>query len=143
MSLETGRYTIKNGDNVVGRALAEDLSLLPKRIILAPSDRDSTWIIEKSKHNENEYLLISNGSPTTHIEDHIFALLVHQSQATKWTIKAVPKYGEDAYNIFATDSAKGWIAPKEIGDQILYHGLISTGLGQQPSTQVFQIVKVE
>ncbi|KAJ3713036.1 hypothetical protein DFJ43DRAFT_49484 [Lentinula guzmanii] len=60
MSLETGRYTIKNGDNVVGRALAEDLSLLPKRIILAPSDSSSTWIIEKSKHNENEYLLISN-----------------------------------------------------------------------------------
>lgn len=42
MSLETGRYIIKNGDKIVGRALAEDLSLNPKRIILVSSDNEST-----------------------------------------------------------------------------------------------------
>lgn len=41
MALETGLYTIKNGEKLVGRALAEDLSLLPKRIILTESERTS------------------------------------------------------------------------------------------------------
>ncbi|KAJ4479548.1 serine protease inhibitor [Lentinula edodes] len=143
MALETGLYTIKNGEKLVGRALAEDLSLLPKRIILTESERTSIWAIEKSD-KENEYLLISFGSPTTHIENHVFALLINQEQATKWIVKAVPQHGENAY-VISTSEGKGWVAPKELNEQIEYRVLI---VGQSlppryPLNEVFQITKAE
>ncbi|KAJ3862159.1 serine protease inhibitor [Lentinula novae-zelandiae] len=146
MSLETGRYIIKNGDKIVGRALAEDLSLNPKRIILASSDNESTWIIEKTDSvKDQSYLFISFGSPTTHIEHNVFALLVNQEAATKWVVIPVSQHGKDAFLITTADRNEGWVAPKEIGEQIQYRPLIvaPSEPPQFPSSEVFHITKVE
>ncbi|KAJ3862160.1 MAG: serine protease inhibitor, partial [Lentinula lateritia] len=143
MSLDTGRYLIHNGNNIVSRNLAEDRSLNPKRIVLLePNDKiEFTWIIEKSG---DEYILNNRGAPTTHIEDHVFALLIHQEQATKWTIEAVPRHGKNAYIIKGSDG-KGWVAPEKVGEQIIYRTLI-VGPSEPPTfplNQVFQIIKLE
>ncbi|KAJ3851780.1 serine protease inhibitor [Lentinula lateritia] len=155
MSLETGRYIIKNGDKIVGRALAEDLSLNPKRIILASNDNESTvrlwnnpclWIIEKTNSvKDQSYLFISFGSPTTHIEHNVFALLVNQEAATKWIVIPVSQHGKDAYLITTADRNGGWVAPKEIGEQIQYRPLIvaPSEPPQYPTSEVFHITKVK
>ncbi|KAJ4473845.1 serine protease inhibitor [Lentinula aciculospora] len=142
MSLETGRYLIHHGDKVVSRRFAEDRSLRPKRIdLLDPSDREITWIIEKSG---DEYILNNRGAPTAHIEDNVFALLIHQESATKWIIEAVPRHGKNAY-IIKTSDGKGWVAPDKVGEQIIYRPLI-VGPSEPPTfplNQVFQIIKLE
>ncbi|KAJ3805052.1 serine protease inhibitor [Lentinula aff. lateritia] len=146
MSLETGRYIIKNGDKIVGRALAEDLSLNPKRIILASNDNESTWIIEKTNSvKDQSYLFISFGSPTTHIEHNVFALLVNQEAATKWIVIPVSQHDKDAYLITTADRNGGWVAPKEIGEQIQYRPLIvaPSEPPQYPTSEVFHITKVK
>ncbi|KAJ4473852.1 serine protease inhibitor [Lentinula aciculospora] len=144
MALETGLYTIKNGDKFVGRALAEDLSLRPKKVIV--TDNDSKWAIEKLGNNlDTFYTLISNGSPTAHIEHNVFALVIDRELATKWIIQHVPQHGENAHSIFGSDFEGGWTAPEEIGEQIRYRPLIF-----QPSVPphyspngVFHIVKAQ
>ncbi|KAJ3798342.1 serine protease inhibitor [Lentinula aff. detonsa] len=142
MSLETGRYLIHHGDKVVSRRFAEDRSLNPKRIdLLEPSDREVTWIIEKSGDG---YLLSNRGAPTAHIKDNVFALLIEQEQATKWTIEAVSQHGKDGY-IIKTSDGKGWVAPENVNEQIIYRTLI-VGPSHPPTfpgNQIFQIIKLE
>ncbi|KAJ3996768.1 hypothetical protein F5050DRAFT_1757164 [Lentinula boryana] len=95
MSLETGRYLIHHGDKVVSRSFIEDRSFNPKRIdLLEPSDREITWIIEKT---DDGYILHNRGAPTAHIDNNVFALLIEQGLATKWTIEAVSQHGKDGY----------------------------------------------
>ncbi|KAJ4473842.1 serine protease inhibitor [Lentinula aciculospora] len=144
MSLTTGRYLIKNEDNVVGRALAEDLSLQPKRIILLPPD-DKTSTPASLNLHDNEYIIISNGSPTAHIENHIFALLIDRGAATKWLVQAVPQHGENAFIITTAARQYGWSAPGEANEQIGYSRLV-VGRSLPPRYsphQVFQITKAE
>ncbi|GAW08181.1 serine protease inhibitor [Lentinula edodes] len=143
MSLETGRYLIHNGNNIVSRNLAEDRSLKPKRIVLLePTDKiELTWIIEKSGDG---YILNNRGAPTAPIEDNVFALLVHQEGAAKWTIEAVPRHGKNAYFIKGSDG-KGWVAPDKVGEQIIYRTLI-VGPSEPPAiplNQIFQIIQLE
>ncbi|KAJ4473846.1 serine protease inhibitor [Lentinula aciculospora] len=144
MAFETGLYTIKNGDKFVGRALIEDLSLHPKRVIL--TDKESTWAIEKLGNNLNTfYTLISHGSPAAHIEHNVFVLVIDRELATKWIIRAVPQHGKDAYIIIGTDLEGGWVAPEEIGEQIRYRPLIiqPSEPPRYPPNQVFHIVKAQ
>ncbi|KAJ3851784.1 serine protease inhibitor [Lentinula lateritia] len=151
MALETGRYIIKNGENIVGRALAEDLSLRPKRVIL--TDHDSTvvihflqWAVEKLGNNlDTFYTLISNGSPTAHIEHNVYALVIDRELATKWYMRPIPQNGETAYIVTGTDREGGWVAPGKVGEQIEYKPLIvaPSEPPRYPTNQVFHFTKVE
>ncbi|KAJ3818595.1 serine protease inhibitor [Lentinula raphanica] len=142
MSLETGHYLIHNGGKFVSRSFTEDRTLSPKNVdLLEPSDRESTWIIEKT---DDGYILNNRGAPTTHIDDHIFALLINQGSATKWNIEAVPQHGEGKYII--TSEGKGWVAPDNVNEQIGYSALVVEGSSDKPTYQkkaVFEIIKLE
>ncbi|KAJ3756393.1 serine protease inhibitor [Lentinula raphanica] len=143
MSLETGRYIIHNGDKVVSRKRAEDRSLNPKRIfLLDPSAEETTWIIEKV--DDGKYFLNNRGAPTTHIDDHVFAILIHQEDATKWNIEAVPQHGEGKF-IITTGDGKGWIAPGNANEQIIYRTL-KVGRSEPPTyplNEIFQITRLD
>ncbi|KAJ4473844.1 serine protease inhibitor [Lentinula aciculospora] len=143
MSLETGRYLIHHGDKVVSRRLIEDRSNNPKGIFLLNPDEklELTWIIEKSG---NEYILSNRNAPTGPIKDHVFAHLINQELAVKWTIEAVPQHGKNAY-IIKTSDGKGWVAPDKVDEQIIYKTLI-VGPSEPPTfplNEVFQIIKLE
>ncbi|KAJ4476139.1 hypothetical protein C8R41DRAFT_846549 [Lentinula lateritia] len=97
MSLSTGLYIIQNGDNIVGRQFAEDRSLLPKKIVLSPNGSNSTWVFEKSGDGVNEYIIKSNGSPTAHIENDVFAILMDVGGIMNWIVEPVPQHGENSY----------------------------------------------
>ncbi|KAJ3861654.1 serine protease inhibitor [Lentinula novae-zelandiae] len=97
MSLSTGLYIIQNGDNIIDRRFAEDRSLLPKTIVLSPTGSNSTWVFEKSDNGSNEYIIKSYGSPTAHIENNVFAILMNVSGITNWIVEPVPQHGENSY----------------------------------------------
>ncbi|KAJ3756394.1 serine protease inhibitor [Lentinula raphanica] len=143
MALETGLYIIKNADKIVGRALAEDLSLRPRRIILAESDNKSIWVIEKL--DNDTYKFISEGSPTTHFDHKVFGLLLEHDKATKWHVIPVSQHGDNAYLITDTDLKGGWVAPEHVGEQIIFRPLIvqPSEPPRYPGNQVFNIIKVD
>ncbi|KAJ3820073.1 serine protease inhibitor [Lentinula raphanica] len=143
MALETGLYIIKNADKIVGRALAEDLSLLPRRIILAESDNKFIWVIEKL--DNDTYKFISEGSPTTHFDHKVFGLLLEHDKATKWHVIPVSQHGDNAYLIADTDLKGGWVAPEHVGEQIIFRPLIvqPSEPPRYPGNQVFNIIKVD
>ncbi|KAJ3966001.1 hypothetical protein EV361DRAFT_605325 [Lentinula raphanica] len=101
MSLVSGRYIIHNGDNTVGRRSAEDLSFLPKQIVLTPRDQETNRVFEKTGNQENEYTIKSFGSPTAHIDGLVVALLTDYVPATQWIVEQIPQHGDNAY-MFAT-----------------------------------------
>ncbi|KAJ3836904.1 serine protease inhibitor [Lentinula raphanica] len=145
MSLETGRYFIFNRDYAVGRRRAEDLSLLPKHIVLTPRKQETTWIFERTGDRENEYTITSNGSPIAHIDGLVVALLTKMFSATKWIVERVPQHGENAYIILNPEREQGWIAPEDFDDQVTVGPLIATR-SYSPhylSNSVFEIVKIE
>ncbi|KAJ3710759.1 hypothetical protein DFJ43DRAFT_1009171, partial [Lentinula guzmanii] len=72
--LVPGHYIIRNGDNIVSQHFAEDRSLLPKKVVLAPCDRQYIWIFEKT--GENEYIINSYGSQTARIDQGVFVILM-------------------------------------------------------------------
>ncbi|KAF8826019.1 serine protease inhibitor [Lentinula edodes] len=145
MSLSAGLYIIRNGDNIVGRRFAEDRSLLPKKIVLSPSGSNSTWVFEKCGNGSNEYIIKSNGSPTAHIEDNVFAILMDVGEITNWIVEPVPQHSENSYIITTPDRTSGWVAPTEIDEQIACKPLIvmRTFPPRYPPNEVFQIIKVE
>ncbi|KAJ3711011.1 serine protease inhibitor [Lentinula raphanica] len=145
MALETGLYIIKNADKIVGRALAEDLSLRPRRIILAESDNNS--IASSFLRLRLPFSLAHEceGSPTTHFDHKVFGLLLEHDKATKWHVIPVSQHGDNAYLIADTDLKGGWVAPEHVGEQIIFRPLIvqPSEPPRYPGNQVFNIIKVD
>ncbi|KAJ3826485.1 hypothetical protein F5880DRAFT_1610175 [Lentinula raphanica] len=123
MSLVSGRYIIHNGDNTVGRRSAEDLSFLPKQIVLTPRDQETNRVFEKTGNQENEYTIKSFGSPTAHIDGLVVALLTDYVPATQWIVEQIPQHGDNAYIILTPERELGWVAPDGVDEQTLNRGM--------------------
>ncbi|KAJ4473849.1 hypothetical protein J3R30DRAFT_3736297 [Lentinula aciculospora] len=108
MPLETGLYTIKNGDKVVGPSLVQDLGLLPKKIIVAPSGNESVV---------SQLLACLQWLPSCTYRRPCLRL-IHRDLFTKWVIKAVPQQGKDAYT---AGKLKGTIPDDALMAPFRYH----------------------
>ncbi|PFH47491.1 hypothetical protein AMATHDRAFT_6673 [Amanita thiersii Skay4041] len=86
-SLQTGHYFIYNGDDLVGRSLHEDRSLLPKHIFNKTDDKEPQWTVEALPHGR--YKLYAKGAPTGVEKNHVVAFLIDQAKAEEWNIKPV------------------------------------------------------
>ncbi|KAK7448421.1 hypothetical protein VKT23_013684 [Stygiomarasmius scandens] len=141
MPLESGTYTIRSCEFNIGRPLAEDRSLLPKRIVVLPEEQTSVWEIEKI--STDTYFLKNQNSPTGNIDNKVAALLIMQEDAVKWRIEAIPQHGHNRYIIITEDRSKGWVASDEPFEQVKCQPLI---VGPSvppfyPQTEIFEIVR--
>ncbi|KAI0088752.1 proteinase inhibitor [Irpex rosettiformis] len=148
MSIADGLYQIFcAADNVpIGRALAEDLSLLPKRVITLPPDAAPTrpWIVIK---NPNDTFTIKVAdAPTAEIDGKLFGVLLDSPPPTEWKLTPIERNGPDAYIVTTSDLVKGWVVPDvEPQNQIDVRPLI-VGLSEPPfypPTEVFIFKRLE
>lgn len=98
--LESGLYTIQNGDAKIGRARHEALDLAPKAVFADTDDQDPVWVVEA--YPNNRYRLYAKGAPTA-VEDlgpagPLVSLLLDQGDATEWELIPVPGV-PDTYRI--------------------------------------------
>ncbi|KAF3916206.1 hypothetical protein AA313_de0208501 [Arthrobotrys entomopaga] len=121
MSLESGAYTIRNkiNNNPVGRFIVEDKSLLPKRVLSLPQDKQTelpVWKIEKSDIDSDSYRLKARGGVTTAIDNMLFAMLLDEEGPlgpSEWRLVPHPEHGPDVYNIVTPDNGYGWTVSGE------------------------------
>lgn len=115
--LQPGRYTITNvaHKSYVGRALAEDLSLMPKRIVGLPQGVDPwqpvscshtrklhgirltlllQWTVEKLPNGNFKLAAHDKEAYTTVIDNKVFALLLPEPPSMEWKITKTEKDGK-------------------------------------------------
>ncbi|KAF9122801.1 hypothetical protein BGW39_009482 [Mortierella sp. 14UC] len=101
MTITTGFYYIKGKDGYLGRMLAEDRSLLPKRVVTLP-DREagqSRWLLEATSNNE--YKILNNGATLIGIDGMAFARLLPEPYPDmRWLLTAVDE-GKNQYTVKA------------------------------------------
>ncbi|KAG2010593.1 hypothetical protein CC2G_013406 [Coprinopsis cinerea AmutBmut pab1-1] len=132
MSIPSGTYEItsKENDLHVGRPLAEDRSLLPKRIVVLPKDgsnSDIYWVVEKT--DGDTYILKSRGSPVAPLDGKLVADLLGELQDNKWKITAQPQHGENVFTVEnASNTEEGWVVPQDAEElsQVEVRPLIAT-----------------
>ncbi|MER7703743.1 I66 family serine proteinase inhibitor [Kitasatospora sp. NPDC097605] len=112
MSLDSGLYTIHNGEDPVGRALYETLDLSPKAVFNKTDDPDAVWVVEALPNGRHK--LYAKGAPTA-VEDNapagpVVALLIHQQDAEEWELAAV----DEAAGTYRVRSSQGsvWLVPE-------------------------------
>ncbi|THG95043.1 hypothetical protein EW026_g6533 [Hermanssonia centrifuga] len=168
MSLPSGNYIITSkvpdGQSLsIGRNLAEDKSLLPKKVIsLPPGVEAPVWAVQLL--DNGKYILKIGGAATAEFEDKVFAVLLDVPIPTEWTITHVPQHGPNVYMLSISlyrsrtvthisfcriekgDRSTGWVVPEEEPyTQIAVRPLIATrSLPPQylPSEQ-FHIIPIE
>ncbi|TEB22181.1 proteinase inhibitor [Coprinellus micaceus] len=146
--IQTGHYRIRSKatNTPVGRHFVEDLSLMPKRVLVLPNDTPhgpQPWII--IKEDDDTYTLRAGGAPVANINGQLFANLLDQAIGQKaWKIEAQPQHGENTFTIVsAHEQHLGWVVPNEEPyTQLDVRPLISTKSlpPQFPSNQLFEIV---
>ncbi|GAA1393202.1 hypothetical protein GCM10009639_25990 [Kitasatospora putterlickiae] len=112
MSLDSGLYTIRNGEDLVGRALYETLDLSPKAVFNKTDDPDALWVVEVLPNGR--YKLYAKGAPTA-VENNmpagpVVALLIQQQDAEEWELAAV----DQAAGTYQVRSSLGsvWLVPE-------------------------------
>ncbi|MFF0393267.1 I66 family serine proteinase inhibitor [Kitasatospora sp. NPDC004615] len=114
MGLESGYYTIQNGQDLVGRRGIEDLSLRPKAIINQAGSADRPWVVEALPNGL--YSLSAKGTRApiqdnagTAIEDNkLVALLMDPQYAVQWQLVAV-NGKNDTYRIVEPRGGSAWM----------------------------------
>ncbi|MFI9325241.1 I66 family serine proteinase inhibitor [Kitasatospora aureofaciens] len=125
MGLESGYYTIQNGNDAVGRRRIEDLSMRPKAVInQAPSGLESPWVVEAV--SDDRYILRTRGARVTSEGDKLVALIFNTSQADEWQL--VPVNGMNrTYRVVAPNGA-AWVV-REPGKECQVEVLSSVPAG--------------
>lgn len=97
MSFETGFYYIRNASNPdalgkdIGRHLAEDRSLLPKKVVNLPSPFAGQSRFSLEKKDDGSYTIQINGARLVSIERKLFAALLPEPfPDQKWKFEAIP-----------------------------------------------------
>ncbi|MER6361985.1 I66 family serine proteinase inhibitor [Kitasatospora sp. NPDC001527] len=121
MSLESGLYTIHNGEDPVGRALHETRDLSPKAVFNRTDDPEAVWVVEALPNGR--YKLYAKGAPTA-VENSapagpVVALLIQQADAEEWELATVDRAG-GTYRVVSSQGAV-WLVT-EPGE----HGQIQT-----------------
>ncbi|KAK6511781.1 hypothetical protein TWF481_000686 [Arthrobotrys musiformis] len=114
--LQSGTYIITSVSTglKVSRTLAEDKSLLPKKVvILPPKEEASTW--EVTRNRDGTYTLKNKGSPVVEIEDKLFAQLTGPPLETRWKISSVNWQGRDQWIIENPSGSEGWLLDETTG----------------------------
>ncbi|ESK88375.1 hypothetical protein Moror_14761 [Moniliophthora roreri MCA 2997] len=124
MSLKPGLYYIQNRRRYIGSS-GEEPPNAQRVIVLPDGVRAPRWLVEKL--DDDRYIIKveepdgSHASAAT-VDDKIF-VRVEKSEA--WHIIPDERGGKDSYVIASADERyKGWVAPEEPEDQILYRLLI-------------------
>ncbi|KAF6753586.1 proteinase inhibitor [Ephemerocybe angulata] len=120
-ALTTGQYLIVSLANKlpVGRALREDRSLNPKKIITLPRDEESPrWVIEKD-WQEGAYKISIRGGTAIELNGLLFAGLIPDLPNNTWKIESQPQHGKSTYTIsLAGDGyGKGWVVPGNVDEE--------------------------
>ncbi|GJJ07988.1 hypothetical protein Clacol_002195 [Clathrus columnatus] len=127
MSLKSGYYTLRIGNNLVGRSFkTEDYSLLPKPIYNATDDVESTWQIESLPGGL--YRLRNFDAPIATIEGRLEAIVSpdvdENEKKFQWMITPESHNGEETLYNITTPSGDAWyiMSDKFSPAQILLSG---------------------
>ncbi|KAK7047234.1 hypothetical protein VNI00_006900 [Paramarasmius palmivorus] len=145
MSLESGLYIIKNQGKYIGRNLAEDMSLLPKRIVTLPeSVQAPRWEVEKK--DDNKYILKCQKDATVQFDNLVWAALLPEPLPEKWCIEHVPHHGQNAYVILRENREQGWVVTSEEAYQQIGSKPLIVGLSEPPfypPNEHFEFVRID
>ncbi|KAG8979646.1 hypothetical protein FRB94_010086 [Tulasnella sp. JGI-2019a] len=125
MSLEDGNYTITShsSDQFVGRNMAEDRSVLPKRVVSLPLGMQAPmWELRREGPNCK---LSIGGNHTAGIDNKLYAILIPEPIATEWKIEPAEQAEEGCYTITQADNGARWAAPEEMYEQASMDGSAS------------------
>ncbi|TFK31010.1 hypothetical protein BDQ12DRAFT_730025 [Crucibulum laeve] len=143
-SLTSGHYIIRNvskADGSVGRNLAEDKSLNPKKIVSLPSSiQAEAWIIEELPNGN--YKLRARGSPTGARDGKVYAFLTENGD--EWKVTRRENHGRNVFTIEEANGSNGWVLnSNEEYSQIECKPLTATKSfpPQFPSTELWSIVE--
>ncbi|KAF8642476.1 hypothetical protein AX16_009477 [Volvariella volvacea WC 439] len=141
MALTSGRYLIKNRDNYVGRALREDMSLLPKAVLLLPEGVEApVWEVEVLE--DGLVILKTRNSTAARQADRVVAILMEEIPAQQWKLTNDERSGPYAYIVELPHEGIGWVAPKEPEEQLLCRPLVvkESLPPVYPSNEVFEFI---
>ncbi|THG95045.1 hypothetical protein EW026_g6535 [Hermanssonia centrifuga] len=146
MSLKEGNYIIRNRaqGQFIGRNLAEDLSLLPKKVINLPHGVQApVWTVLPVNDSDNKYRFKIGGSYVAEIDHLLFAVLLEEPLPTEWRVTPSERDGPNAYIIEKVDRSAGWVLPEEEPyTQLAVRPLIigASDPPYFPPTQLFEII---
>ncbi|KAI0079443.1 hypothetical protein K474DRAFT_1705555 [Panus rudis PR-1116 ss-1] len=108
----SGHYLITSNKNhhLIGRHLAEDLSLLPKSVYQLPTNSSNDfkvngWIVEELEGRK--YILRAKGAPTGVFRDNrVSAILLSQPAPEHWVLETTDQ--ANVYVIKTSDGKLGW-----------------------------------
>ncbi|KAJ2929739.1 hypothetical protein H1R20_g7358, partial [Candolleomyces eurysporus] len=131
MSLPEGLYIIESKENgaTIGRNPREDLSLLPKPVVIHPVGEgllpQASWIIKPE--GEGTYLLENLGGFAIKQDKALYADIQQPPTLTKWKLEHQPQHGESVYTITLPESGDGWtVEDTEAWSQIAVLPLAAT-----------------
>ncbi|KAK7028169.1 hypothetical protein VNI00_014984 [Paramarasmius palmivorus] len=113
MSLESGRYLIKNQNKYIGRHLHESMSMLPKHIVTLPEDVQAPKVWQVEPTGDNTYILRCKDGIAREHSDEIYAVVLHEPHPQEWYLEHVPHHGENVYVILRKDRQQGWIVTSD------------------------------
>jgi len=105
--LSSGQYYIRCEDVFAGRNLAEDFSLLPKRVLCPTDTKPDLWEIERL-HN-GRYKLSVRKDPVGTIDNLLFAFLMEKEKADEWIITKRKQVGPRALFTIERADGLGWV----------------------------------
>ncbi|EAU81236.1 hypothetical protein CC1G_09480 [Coprinopsis cinerea okayama7 len=148
MSITPGTYEITSMVNGlhVGRPLAEDRSLLPKRIRVLPEGNNfgNSWVVEK---DDDAYILYCKGAPVAPQEGKLFADLLGNMHDKKWIVTHQPQHGENVFTVVNASTEHGWVVPADAEEmqQVEVRPLIAVPSypPRYPATELFTFTQVE
>ncbi|KAF8638991.1 hypothetical protein AX17_001794 [Amanita inopinata Kibby_2008] len=167
MSLQSGFYTIRNGDKFVGRYEIEDRSLLPKRVLVGDDNiqvkvsiswfdlsistahmmaLNLEWVVEALSNGR--YKLSTGKAPTVAIDNKLFALLMDEDKPEEWVITERPQAGDSMYTVEAASKEEGWIAPTNDEEEVPQIAVRPLIVGPSmppffPPTEVFKFERID
>ncbi|GJJ07985.1 hypothetical protein Clacol_002192 [Clathrus columnatus] len=144
MHLQPGYYTIHNGDNLVGRSFAEDLSLNPKTVFNATTDTESIWQIDSLP--DGKYILRNFEAPVTAIDGHVKAVIYpninEHLKVFEWHVTPRHHQGKHLYTI-ATPNGDGFWHTTSDGFSPIAVGHISVGTSDPPFFTKSALFRIE
>ncbi|KAG5643802.1 hypothetical protein DXG03_009625 [Asterophora parasitica] len=131
-TLKPGYYRITSRafNKSIGRAIPEDRSLAPKKIVSHKDDSIDAEAVRwklSAGSSDGKYKLEVLGAPIYEERGQIFAALLPGSQAEEWTIQARDYQGKNTYTIVKSNRLlnQGWILTGEEA-QVQNRVLVST-----------------
>ncbi|WP_378734283.1 I66 family serine proteinase inhibitor [Nocardia brasiliensis] len=106
MEIESGFYYLRNlaSGKYIGRLLAEDQSLLPKRVVSLPNQFAGQTRFLFEKMSDNGYKVTVNGGRLIEIDERLFAALLPEPDPDqRWNLAQDERTGANHFVIIDPD----------------------------------------